>query len=152
MVERRRPLPFDKCQRIPACSHFWSYWSGYTDPKTCSTNQPELRQTTDPRPGHLTQRLNVLQGAQTNMCARKVFKVLSHRSHFSLVCRDALGHCAPRRVIKSTNDLCRYGCTVIGEEHPRDPTGLSEPPGPASVCWLRQLGGSKFYTEETAWL
>lgn len=112
-----------KPQKGPAFC-FWRLWPEYTDPKTQSTNHPELRQTTDPPPGRFTERLNVLQGTQANMCAWKVFKVLSVRAHFSL-CLAASGQCARRRVIKSTNDLCRYGCMVIGEDNPQNALGFS---------------------------
>lgn len=81
-------------------------WPEHTDPKTQSTNHPELRQTADPRQGRFSDRLNVLRGARTNTCAWKVFRVLSHPAHFSLVCVDAPGPGAQRGAIKSTNGLC----------------------------------------------
>lgn len=54
-------------ERSPALC-FWRSWPEHTDPKTQSTNHPELRQATDPQQGHFTERLNVLQGTQTNVC------------------------------------------------------------------------------------
>lgn len=69
------------------------------------------------------------------MCAWKVFKVLSQRAHFSLAL-----------MLQATNDLCRYGCTVIGEENPQNALGFLIQPS----LWLRHLGWEQVLKQMTS--